>query len=117
MVPELMIISVMEQEIVMNQSLTWNDTEEVNQSLGGFADMGTNGFSAGGGIEDGEIDVGIGVSRMEEATKTDGIGSIPELENTVDIEEVLEEATVLVPTLAGADRTEDGDERREILVN
>lgn len=49
---------------------------------------------------------------MEEAAEGDGARGFPEVEDAVDVEEVLEEAAVLVPALAGAGGLQDCDQRR-----
>lgn len=110
-------IGVVEKKIVVNQRLPRDDTEQMNQSLRRVADMATNNIAASGRIEDGEIDVGIGVSRVEEAAQTNRLWRFPDLENSVDIDKMIEEGAVLVPALAGADGAEDGDERRKVRVN
>lgn len=100
----------------MDEGLTGDDTEEVNEPLGRFTHVGANRVAAGGRIEDGEIDVGVGVGGVEKAAEADGLGGIPELEDAVDVEKVIEEAAVLMPALSGTDRAEDGDEAGEVDV-
>lgn len=75
----------------------------MNEPLGSLADVITDSIPAGGRIEDGEINIGIGVSGVEESAEANGFLCFPELENSVDVDEVVEEAAVLVPALAGAD--------------
>ena len=79
--------------------------------------MGTHSVTASRGIEDGEIDIGIGVGRVEKATKANRVRGFPEFENLIDIDEVIEKAAVFVPALAGAYRTQDGDKGRKISVD
>lgn len=109
-------IGVVEKKIVMNQRLPRDDTEQMNQSLRSLADMASNNITASGRIENGEIDIGIGIRRVEETAQTHRLLRFPDFENTVDIDEVIEEGAVLVPALAGADGAEDGDERRKVRV-
>ena len=79
--------------------------------------MATNDVTARIGIKDSKIDIRIGISRMEEAAKTDRIRGLPNLENAIDVNQVIKKAAVLVPTLAGANGTQDGNQRREIGVD
>lgn len=110
-------IGVVEQQIVVNNRLPGDNTEQMNQTLGFVANMRANGFTAGGGIEDGEVNVGIGVSRVEETAEGHRIWGFPEMEDAEDVDEVLEESAVFVPALAGADRAKDGDKRRQVGIN
>lgn len=113
-----LLIRVLKEEKVMNEGLPGNDAEEVNQPLCGGADVGANSVAADGrGWEYGEIDVGIGVGRVEEAAEADGVGGLPHLEYAVDAEEVVEEATVLVPALAGTRRAKHRHKAWQVLVN
>lgn len=100
----------------MDEGLTGDDTEEVNEALGRFTHVGANRVTAGGRIENGEIDVGVRVGGVEKAAEADGVGGIPELEDTVDVEEVIKEAAVLMPALTGSDGAEYGDEVGEVDV-
>lgn len=54
---------------------------------------------------------------MEEAAEADGVRRFPEGENAVYVEKMVEEAAMFVPALSGTDALQDGDERREVLVN
>lgn len=110
-------IRVFEEDVVVDQRLARDDAEEVDEAFGGGADVVADCVAAGGGIEDGEVDVGVGVGGVEEAAEGDGVGGFPELENAVDIEEVVEEAAVLVPALARTDGAEDGEEGGEVDVD
>nr|GME05115.1 hypothetical protein PanWU01x14_097090 [Ipomoea batatas] len=69
-------------EVVVDEGLAGNDAEEVNQALGGVSDVGAYGVAAGGGVEDGKVDVGV---------------------------RVFEETPVLMPALPGANGAQDGD--------
>lgn len=89
----------------------------MDQALGRVADVAAHGVAAGGRIEDGEVDVGVGISGVEEAAKANRVLGFPELENFVDVDKVVEEAAVFVPALAGADGAEDGDEGGEFWVD
>nr|GMD32770.1 AAA+ ATPase domain-containing protein [Ipomoea batatas] len=75
-------IGVLEQEVVVDEGLAGNDAEEMNQALGGVSDVGAYGVAAGGGVEDGKVDVGV---------------------------RVFEETPVLMPALPGANGAQDGD--------
>ena len=79
--------------------------------------MSANHVAARRRIKNGEIDIRIGVSRVEETTKADRFRCFPDLEDAVHIKKVLEEAAMFVPALAGADGAEDGDEGRQLLVD
>lgn len=116
MVDEL-LVGVAEEEVVVDEGLPGDDAEEVDEALGFLADVAANDVAAGGRVEDGEVDVGVGVGGVEEAAEADGVGDPPELEDAVDVGEVVEEAAVLVPALAGADRAEHGNEGREVAVD
>lgn len=89
----------------------------MNQALGFLADMFANHFAAGGRVEDGEVDVGVGVRGVEEAAEGDGSRGLPEAENTIHVEKVVEEAAVLVPALAGTNTLQDPDKAWQILVD
>lgn len=101
----------------MDEGLAGDDAEEVDEALGGVAHVAADGVAAGGGVEDGEVDIGVGVGGVEEAAEGDGVGGVPELEDAVDVDEVVEEAAVLVPALSGADGAEDGDKGGEVGVD
>lgn len=116
-VEEVEVVRVVKDEVVMDERLTRHDTKEMDKALGYGANMAANDVAAGGGVEDGEVDVGVGVGGVEEATKRDGERGVPEVEDAEDVDEVLKEGAVFVPTLAGADGAEDGDEGREVGVD
>lgn len=108
---------VAEEESIVDEGLARDDAEEVDEALGGGADVGADNVAASGGVEDGEVDVGVGVGGVEEAAETDGVGGVPQLEDAVSVDEVVEEAAVLVPALSGAHRSEHGDKGREFWVH
>ncbi|KAK2966981.1 hypothetical protein RJ640_009665 [Escallonia rubra] len=110
-------ISVAEQKMIMNETLAGYSTEQVDQTLGRITHMAPNSVPAGGRVEDGKVDVGVRISGVKEATKADRVLRLPELEDAVDVDEVVEEAAVLVPALACADGSEDGDQGRQALVD
>lgn len=96
-------VGVFEEEEVVDEWLAGDDAEEVDEALGVGADVAADYISAGGGRrEDSEVDVGVRIGGVEEAAEADGVGGSPDLEDTVDADEMVEEATVLVPALAGA---------------
>ncbi|PON68152.1 hypothetical protein PanWU01x14_097120, partial [Parasponia andersonii] len=97
-------VSIMKKKIVMNERLPRDNTEQVDQPLGGFTDVSRNDVAPGGGVENGEVDIGVDVGRVEEAKKANRVLGSPWLEDSVDVEEVVEEGTVPVPALAGANR-------------
>lgn len=107
MVGELGVGGVVEEEVVVDDGLAGDDAEDVDEALRGRADEGADVVARGGGVEDGEVDVGVGVGGVEEAAEGEGFGGGPEGEDAVDVGEVVEEAAVLVPALAGADGAED----------
>ncbi|KAG9441996.1 hypothetical protein H6P81_017850 [Aristolochia fimbriata] len=114
---ELLVVGVTEEEAVVDEGVAGDDAEEVGEVLGVGADVPADGVAAGGGgVEDGEVDVGVGVGGVEEAAEGDGVGGAPQLEDTVDAKEVVEEAAVLVGALSGAQRTEDSNQGRETRV-
>jgi hypothetical protein len=112
-----LFIRILEEKIVVDERLTRHYTEEVDQPLSRLANVSSDSFAAGGRIENGEIDIGVGVSRVEETKQANSLLCFPEFVNSVHIDEVIEEAAMLVPALAGADGAQDGDERREFGVN
>ena len=65
--------------------------------------MGADGVAGGGGVEDGEVDVGVGVCGVKEAAAAYRFVGLPELENSVDVDQMFEETPILVPALACAD--------------
>ena len=103
MLPELGI-RVPEHQIVVNERVAGHDAEQVDQVFGGGAHVAADRLAVGGGVEDGEIVIGVGVNGMEEAEKADGIGGVPELEDSVDVEEVVEKGSEAVPAFAGTGR-------------
>ena len=110
-------IGVSEEQIVVDDALARDDAEEVNQLLGVSTNVASDFVAAGGGVEDGEVDVRIGIGGVEEATEGDRIGGFPYLEDAVDVEEVIQEAAVLVPALSGADGAKHGHEGGEFGVD
>ncbi|KAK3003488.1 hypothetical protein RJ639_018819 [Escallonia herrerae] len=94
----------------MNETVPGDNTEQVDQTLGRIAHMAPNSVPAGGRVEDGKVNVGVRISGVKEATKADRVLRLPELEDAVGVDEVVEEAAVLVPALACADGSEEGDQ-------
>lgn len=94
-----------------------NDAEQMDQPLCGLADVCADDVTTSVGVENGEVDIGIGIGGVEEAAEADGVGSFPDLENAVDVVEVVQEAAVLVPALPGADGAQDGKQRRQAGVD
>ncbi|URD73978.1 hypothetical protein MUK42_09799 [Musa troglodytarum] len=109
-----LVVGVAEEEVVVDEGLARHDAEEVHEALRRVANDAADAVSAGAGVEDGEVDVGVGVGGVVEAAAGDGIGGAPQLEDAVDVGEVGEEAAVLVIALASAGGTEDGDEGGQI---
>lgn len=102
----------------MDQGLAGDHAEHVDEPLGLGADVAADVLAAGGGgVEDGEVDVGVGVGGVEEAAEGDGGRGVPEGQDAVDVEEVVEEGAVLVPALVGADGAEEGDEGGKVRVD
>lgn len=101
----------------MDKGLSRNNTKQVDQTFGFFANVSTNNFTTGRRVKDGEVNVRIGVSGVEKAAEADRVRCFPELENTEYVDEVVEEASVFVPTLACTDRAENGDKGREVVVD
>ncbi|PON87740.1 hypothetical protein TorRG33x02_164350 [Trema orientale] len=62
-------VSIMKKKIVMNERLPRDNTKQVDQPLGGFTHVSLNDVAPRGGVEDGEVDIGVGVGRVEEAKK------------------------------------------------
>lgn len=110
-------VGVVEEKVVVNERLSRDDAEHVDEPLGGVADVAANDVAAGGGVEDGEVDVGVGVGGVEEAAEADGVLGVPELEDLVDVDEVVEEAAVLVPALPGSHGAQHRDQRRKLGVH
>lgn len=48
-----LFIGVLEEEVVVDQSLPRDDAEEMDQGLGGLPDVSADDFAAGGRVEDG----------------------------------------------------------------
>lgn len=46
-------VRVLEEEVVVDQSLPRDDAEEMDQGLGGLPDVSADDFAAGGRVEDG----------------------------------------------------------------
>lgn len=78
----------------------------MDEVFGVVADVGANGVAASGGVEDGEVDVGVGIGGVEEAGEGDGGRGTPKVEDAVDVHQVVEEAAVLVPAFTGTHRPE-----------
>ena len=76
-----------------------------------------NDVAVDGRVEDGEVDVGVRVSGVEEVTEADGVGCSPKHEDVVDIGKVVEEAIMLVPALAGTHEVAEGEKGREVVVD
>lgn len=110
-------IRVLKDELFMNKGLSWDDAEEVDEALGFISDISSDGVTAGGGIKDGEVDIGVGISRVKEAAKADSITNTPEFENTINVNKVIKEASVFMPTLPCAYRAEDSHQGREFGVD
>lgn len=85
---KLDLVTVIEEKIVVDERLAVDDTEEVHEPLRLGADERRNVGTGGVWIEDGEIDVGIGVCGVEEAAECDMIRRGPEFEDTVNLDEV-----------------------------
>jgi hypothetical protein len=75
-----------------------------------MTNMGTNDVTTRGRIEYGEVDIGIGVSGVEEATEADGVWCFPNLENPIYVNKVVKEAAMFVPALTGPNGSQDGDQ-------
>lgn len=72
----------------MDKRLTVDDAEKVHEPLRLGADERGNVGTGGVGIEDGEIDVGVGICGVEEAAECDVIRCGPKFEDTVNLDEV-----------------------------
>lgn len=92
-------IRVLKDELIMDEGLPRDDAEEVDETLGSITDISSDSFTASGGIKDGKIDIGVGVSRVEEATKADSIRGTPEFKDTINVDEMFKEAAMLMPAL------------------
>lgn len=95
-------VGVVEQKVVMDERLSGDNAEQVNQAFRSLPDMGANDFAACGRIKDGKIDIGIGISGVKEAAEADRVRGLPYLENAVDVNQVFEKGAVLVPALASS---------------
>lgn len=56
-----LVVGVVEEEVVVDEGLSRDDAEEMDQALGSVADVGADEVAAGGRVEDGEVDVRVGV--------------------------------------------------------
>ena len=84
-----LIIRILKNEIIMNECLPINNAEQMNQSFGIGADEAAESFTAVGVyIKQSKVDVRVRVNRVKKAAKCNGVGSIPELENAVNVGEV-----------------------------
>ena len=81
-----LIVTAPEDEIIVDEGLPRDDTKQMYELLGRIAHVGPDGVAASGGVEDGEIDIGIGVCRVEEAAETYRFLGLPELENLVHVD-------------------------------
>ncbi|PON68149.1 hypothetical protein PanWU01x14_097090 [Parasponia andersonii] len=70
-------VTVMKKKVVMNERLPRDNTEQVDQPLGGFPDVSRNDVASRGGVEDGKVDIGVGVGRVEEAEETNRVLGSP----------------------------------------
>ncbi|CAL5020361.1 unnamed protein product [Urochloa decumbens] len=111
------VVRIVEQQVVVDELLARDDAEEVDEALGVVPHDAGDVGAAGVRLEDGEVDVGVGVGGVVEAAARHGVGRGPEAEDAVDVEEVVEEGAVLVPALAGAGGAEDGGEPRQRRVH
>ncbi|KAE8677868.1 hypothetical protein F3Y22_tig00111493pilonHSYRG00088 [Hibiscus syriacus] len=57
-------IGIYEQKIVVDHGLTWDDAEQVDQTLCNLTDMASNNVSTGRCVEDSEVYVGVGKAAM-----------------------------------------------------
>lgn len=53
---------------------------------------------------------------MEKAAEANAVGGFPYFEDPVNVNEMLEKATVFVPALPCSDRTQDSNKRWQVLV-
>lgn len=120
-VAEIVVGREVREEKVVDEEMTRDDAEEMDETLdGGSEERGESCAGRGGGREYGEVDVGVGVGGVEEAGERErgrGRGRGPEREDAVDGEEVGEEGGVFVPAVGGAGRDEGGDEGWERRVD
>ncbi|OAY75206.1 hypothetical protein ACMD2_06425 [Ananas comosus] len=110
-------VGIVEEEVVVDERVARDDAEEVDEALGCGADERGDAGAAGAGVEDGEVDVGVGVGGVVEAAAGDGVGGAPEREDAVHADEVGEEGAVLVVALPGPRRPEHGHQRGERRVH
>lgn len=79
--------------------------------------MAADDFPVGQGVEDCKIVIGVGVNGMKETKKADGVWCLPELEDSVDMEEVVKKGSEPVPAFTGAGGTQDGQEGWQVFVH
>ena len=104
-VPQL-LVRVPWLELLEHEVVPGDDAEEVDEALGVGADDAPHLGAAGVGLEDGEVDVGVGVGGVEEAAARHGVGRAPQAEDPVHVLQVRQERAVLVVALAGARRAQ-----------
>ncbi|KAM2083883.1 hypothetical protein ACFX1R_021788 [Malus domestica] len=62
-------VDEVEQKVVVDERLSGDNAEQVNQAFRSLPDMGTNDLAACGRIKDGKVDIGIGISGVKEAAE------------------------------------------------
>lgn len=93
----------MKNELIMNKGLSRDDAKEMDKRLGQMTHIRSDSVTAGGRIEDCQIDIRIGIGGVEEAAKTDRFRAAPKFKDAVDIDEVIKECAVFMPAFTGAD--------------
>ena len=95
-----LIFGVPEEKVVVCECLARDDAEEVDEALCSSVDEGADVVEAGASVKDGDVDVGVGVGRVEYAAAGDEARGIPQLEDAVDLEEMGEDRGMQVEVLA-----------------
>ena len=80
------LVGVVEEQVVVDELLPGDDAEEVDEALGVRADDGGDVGAAGVRLEDGEVDVGVGVGGVVEAAARHRIGRAPQAEDPVHVQ-------------------------------
>ncbi|MED6166080.1 hypothetical protein PIB30_105579, partial [Stylosanthes scabra] len=60
-----LFVGVYEEEVIVDEWLPWNDAEEVDEALSLVVDVAGNNIAVTGRVEDGEVDIGVGVAAAQ----------------------------------------------------
>mmetsp|Transcript_34988 Transcript_34988/g.87096 ORF Transcript_34988/g.87096 Transcript_34988/m.87096 type:complete len:202 (+) Transcript_34988:678-1283(+) len=98
-------------ELVPHDLVARHDAQLVDERLRLLADRLAHGAPVLAGVKDRQVDIRVGVRRVEEPQPAEGVGLQPQPEYVVALVQVLLERAVLVPALAGAAPVEQREQR------